>query len=87
MMKPQKEIAILQAVYDGANVYEMQAANYLRQVSKLYDKSLVTITNNDDMHPNAPYFYAKLTPQGRTYLALLRSEHANNRASTGRVGL
>lgn len=70
-MKPEKQIRILERVYDGANVYDMSEANWLRQVSKLYGKSLVTITNNDDMSPDAPYFYAKLTPQGRAYLALL----------------
>lgn len=74
MITKKKELALLKAVGDGANVYNPQAANYLRKRSM---QQMVKITENDDTAPSAPYFRAELTQRGRTYVAALTYEVNN----------
>ena len=78
MTSKRTQCDMLEAVENGANIYSVPHAQFLRKQAALGLVKITEVENNDQ--PTDPYFFAQLTQKGRTQVAMLKHEiyHANN---------
>lgn len=65
-------IATLATVENGAQVYDLSNASWLRKFKDLHP-TYIALTFNEDPDPRSPIFRAELTSHGKQYLNELRS--------------